>query len=380
MNSEFDAADFLQHDWQQRPRVIRQLFPGFTDAIAPEELAGLACEEYVESRLIRERETGRWSLQHGPFSESDFTRLPNAGWTVLVQAVDQWVPEVAAIRQQFAFIPQWRIEDVMVSYAADGGGVGPHYDYYDVFLLQGSGQRRWRVGPRVAPETPLINQDGVGIMPDFTSVEEFILNPGDALYVPPQFAHWGTSLGASTCYSIGFRAPSVADMLEGYSDDLIAASPADQRYVDSTPQRPRQPGRLDADDLTATFAELQRRFADPTRFQRWFGGYCTRPKYPELREPLEVPLQRDALLQALSGPATLQHNAGSRFIYQSLVDSLVLFVDGEAHDLPAESEMAVALLCVATTTATIGADKLSDHPELSDCIVNLVNQGSLLLV
>lgn len=379
LNTAFDPAAFLQDDWQQRPRLIRQLIPGFSDAIESAELAGLACEEAVESRLVRQIQTGRWSVAHGPFAESVFQQLPDENWTLLVQAVDQWDPAVASLKQAFAFIPQWRIEDVMVSYAEDGGGVGPHFDYYDVFLLQGSGRRRWQVGPRVPPETRLENQDGVGILPNFVATDTFELEPGDALYIPPQFAHWGTSIGVSQCYSIGFRAPAVADMLEGYSDSLITGSRADERYVDPMPRLPSHPGRLEHTALEQVYADLQNRFANPRLFRRWFGCYATQPKYPELRDHATPSWDSARLQDALAAGERLQHHPGSRFAYLVEAESLVLFADGDAFDMPLSCEDAVAVLSLETTVMELDNARLGDDGALRNSLLQLLNQGSLIL-
>lgn len=135
------AQRFLRRHWQRKPLLLRQAFPGFRDPLSPEELAGLACEQEVESRLVF-TEPATWRLRQGPFAETDFTSLPERDWTLLVQAVDHWVPEVKALLQSVPFLPSWRVDDVMVSYATPGGGVGPHFDYYDVFLVQGQGSRR----------------------------------------------------------------------------------------------------------------------------------------------------------------------------------------------------------------------------------------------
>ena len=137
LNPTFNVDAFLKQNWQKKPVLLPKLVQNFSDAISAEELAGLACEEFIESRLISDFKQGEWLLKNGPFEESDFTSLPESNWTLLVQAVDQWVEAVADIKALFDFLPSWRIDDIMISFAAQGGGVGPHYDYYDVFLLQG---------------------------------------------------------------------------------------------------------------------------------------------------------------------------------------------------------------------------------------------------
>ncbi|WP_279293382.1 cupin domain-containing protein, partial [Pseudomonas aeruginosa] len=140
------AAEFLRDYWQRKPLLVRQAIPDFESPLSADELAGLSLEESVESRIVLEHGKTPWEMRRGPFQEEDYQHLPEQDWTLLVQAVDQFVPEVAQLLEQFRFLPSWRIDDVMISYAAPGGGVGPHFDNYDVFLLQGHGRRRWKVG------------------------------------------------------------------------------------------------------------------------------------------------------------------------------------------------------------------------------------------
>lgn len=381
LNPDFNPSVFLHNHWQLKPVLLPQLVPGFTDLISPAELAGLACEELVESRLIEESSPGRWNLQHGPFAESVFQRLPDSHWTVLVQAVDQWIEAVANLRALFEFIPRWRIDDVMVSYAVDSGGVGPHFDHYDVFLLQGSGKRLWQVGGKVAADTQLDNQDGVGILQSFNMEQEFVLNPGDALYIPPQFAHWGRSLGASTCYSIGFRSPALSDMLEGLSDMLIASSLPSQRYTDPAPGLPSYSAQIDPAVLLNAFQSLQDAFNTPAQFARWFGCWVTQPKYPEFREPLNPPCTAQNLQRALRTGKRLRHDSSSRFAFLPATSgtSMQLFVDGESIEFPESHRDAIPLLC--EPGLLIKADFSTfrgSHPVLG-VLLQLLNQGSLKL-
>ena len=187
---DITPEQFLSEYWQKKPLLIRNAFPDFEPPVSADELAGLACEADVESRLIIQNPSNdEWSLENGPFDEERFASLPKTHWTLLVQAVDHWVPEAKALLDQFRFIPSWRIDDLMISYAPKGGGVGPHFDNYDVFLLQAEGQRRWEVGGQYHEGSPRRNDAPVMILPEWDAEESFILNPGDMLYVPPQQLH-----------------------------------------------------------------------------------------------------------------------------------------------------------------------------------------------
>lgn len=381
LNPVFDRDEFLRTTWQQKPALLPQLVPNFKDLISPSELAGLACEELVESRLITEPKPGKWSVQHGPFIESDFTSLPEMHWTVLVQAVDQWLDEVAALRALFEFIPRWRIDDVMISYAADEGGVGPHFDHYDVFLLQGSGQRLWRTGGKVAADVELDNQDGVGILRSFVAEQEFILNPGDALYIPPQYAHWGQSLGASTCYSIGFRAPALSEMLEGFSDALIADCLPSQRYIDAECTVPAHPASIDPVSVAANFRKLSDRLNSPGQFERWFGCWVTRPKYPELREPPRSLLNMKAMRKALAAGRHFKYSSTTRFAFLAPLtgNSILLFADGDVFELPRKYVDVIQQLCEPTMLKQMDFSNIEESSPLLAALLQLRNQGSLRL-
>ena len=175
---DLSPEEFLRDYWQKKPLLIRNAIPDFEPPIDGNELAGLSLETEVESRLVVGTE---WQLENGPFTEQRFQTLPSSHWTLLVQAVDLWVPEVAALLREFAFLPPWRLDDIMVSYAQDGGSVGPHFDYYDVFLLQGAGQRRWQIGQACAASSPLLENTDLKILSQFRPTDEWVLNCGDML-------------------------------------------------------------------------------------------------------------------------------------------------------------------------------------------------------
>ena len=166
---------------RKKPLLIRQAIPDFSAPISADELAGLSLEEEVESRLILEQGETPWELRHGPFTEEAFRLLPESHWTLLVQAVDHWVPEVHELLEYFRFLPSWRLEDIMISYATDGGNVGPHYDQFDVFLIQAEGKRRWQIGPVYDDQTPMVENTPLHILSGFDVLEDYVLEPGDLL-------------------------------------------------------------------------------------------------------------------------------------------------------------------------------------------------------
>src|SRR5690348_813356 len=228
-----NPRDFLKRHWQKRPLLVRNAFPGFAPPLTAEELAGLACEEGVESRLVvQTRKAPGWKLSHGPFKHKVFTRLPKDRWTLLVQDVDKHLPVAAGLLEPFRFIPDWRIDDLMISYAADGGSVGPHVDAYDVFLLQAEGMRRWDIStaPHADADTPGLELKQIkGFKPE----ESWLLMPGDMLYLPPGVAHHGVAFGECMTFSIGFRAPSQSELLADLAGLLMQGASRDNHYADA---------------------------------------------------------------------------------------------------------------------------------------------------
>ncbi|MCJ8170815.1 ribosomal protein uL16 3-hydroxylase [Atopomonas sediminilitoris] len=370
------AEEFLRDYWQQKPLLVRNALPDFVSPLTPDELAGLALEEEVESRIILEHGVRPYELRRGPFVEEDFQDLPESHWTLLVQAVDQFVPEVAELLQEFRFLPTWRIDDVMVSYATHGGGVGPHYDNYDVFLLQGLGQRRWRVGQLCDSQAQLIKHPEMRILAEFAGSEDWVLNPGDMLYLPPRLAHFGTA-DSDDCmtYSVGFRAPSAAEVLTHFTDFLAQNLPDEERYTDAAAKPSSDPSEIDAAALDRLKALLDKHMQDKGALLTWFGQFMTEPRYPELIEGEE--LSEDQLFDALEDGAVLVRNPSARLAWAERDDGLVVFVSGLSRGMPTELRDFLKLVCTADC---LHAENLVDWLEFEDArtlLVELLKQGSL---
>ena len=311
----FDTAAFLRDYWQRKPLLIRNPWAAWRNPISPDELAGLACEDSVELRLIS-RSSEALEAEDGPFPETRFGKLGKAAWTLLVQAVDHHVPEVAALIEPFRFIPNWRIDDVMVSTASHGGGVGAHFDHYDVFLVQGLGQRRWQIGQLCDEDTELLPHDHLRLLADFEVAQEWLLEPGDILYVPPRFAHNGVAVGENCMtYSIGFRAPSRAELIGGWCDDLVAGLVDGDRYEDPGLTAQLNPGEISAEALARLHAMVTAKLGDRAAFARWFGEYTTTRKYPEVDWAPEEPIGTEELREILASGAALLRNPASRFSF-----------------------------------------------------------------
>ncbi len=246
---EMDSREFVQHYWQKKPCVLRNAIPDFESIISPEELAGLACEQDVHCRLVMEMvmEMGDeqpWQLRYGPFEEQDFLDLPESNYSLLVSECEKWIPELTELVDQFRFIPDWRIDDLMISYAPAGGSVGPHVDQYDVFLLQGLGTRRWQYSESRSLDAPLIPDLELAILQNFAPDHEVVLNPGDILYLPPGFAHHGVALEPCMTYSIGFRAPTAVDALESFALEFEHREIEAERYQDAELELDRHPAEI----------------------------------------------------------------------------------------------------------------------------------------
>jgi 50S ribosomal protein L16 3-hydroxylase len=329
--ARFDIDHFLRHHWQKRPLLIRNPWAAWRNPLEGDELAGLACDDAVESRLVIGDGAQR-TMESGPFAESRFGDLASGPWTLLVQAVDHHVPDVAALIAPFRFVPDWRIDDVMVSYASDGGGVGPHYDQYDVFLVQGLGRRRWRVGPVCNAQTPLLPHPDLRLIADFDASDEWVLDPGDILYLPPGYAHDGVAVGDDCMtYSIGFRAPSRAELVEGWCEHLAEQMVEDDRYTDPDLARQSHPGEITSAAIERLHGLVTEALADRAAFARWFGAYNTLPKYDGDWRP-DAPIDPAAVRANLARSVPLARNPASRFGFIRQADGHRLFVDGQDFD------------------------------------------------
>jgi 50S ribosomal protein L16 3-hydroxylase len=372
----FDHAMFLRDYWQRKPLLIRNPWAAWHNPLEPDELAGLACEEEVESRLIEKRRDAIVA-ENGPFAETRFAKLGAKDWTLLVQAVDHYVPDVAALIAPFRFIPNWRIDDVMVSLAADGGGVGPHFDQYDVFLIQGLGKRRWQIGGACDENTPLLPHDDLRLLANFQATDEWVLEPGDILYVPPGIAHNGVAVGDDCMtYSVGFRAPSRAELIGHYVDDLLDTLSDDDRYADAGLLRQSNPGEITPDALAALHDMVLDRLADRAAFAQWFGTYNSTPKYPDIDWAPDAAIDAAELRTRWSGGEALCRNPASRFAFiRQEGGGVSLFVDGEDFVCPQNDATFVEGLCAQERVASDRLELASDP--MMELLVKLYNQGSI---
>lgn len=319
-------AAFMRRHWQKQPLLVRGALPQYADLLDRSSLMRLAQRDDVQSRLVV-KTRGRWSVQHGPFTRAELRRLPRGGWSLLVQGVDRVLERASLLLREFRFLPYARLDDVMVSYAPPGGGVGPHFDSYDVFLLQGAGTRRWQVSAQrdlaLVPGAPL------RILERFRPQREWSVGAGDLLYLPPQQAHDGVALTDCITISVGFRAPGAAEIASRFLDYLQDTLAPEGRYAD--------PGLRPVVHPAAIGNDMLRKISGMVRAVRWndrdvtdfAGRYLTEPKPHVVFDRPARPLARGAFARRVA-------TAGVKLALNTtlLFQGHTFFINGDAHRAP----------------------------------------------
>ncbi|GBU13144.1 50S ribosomal protein L16 arginine hydroxylase [Enterobacterales bacterium] len=360
-----DWQEFLEKYWQKRPVILKKAFIDFIDPITPDELAGLAMEPEVDSRLVSYK-NGQWQASNGPFEH--FDNLGETGWSLLAQAVNHWHAPSAELVRPFRVLPDWRLDDLMISYSLPGGGVGPHIDQYDVFIIQGMGSRRWRVGDKLplkqfCPHPALLHVE------PFTPIIDEDLEPGDILYIPPGFPHDGVTHTEAFNYSVGFRGPNSRDLISSFADYALENDLGGEHYSDPDLTLRDHVGKVEEYELERVRSMMHQLIDQPEDFKQWFGRFATTPRHELDIAPAEPPYEAqeivDALMQGdsltrLSGLRVL--NVGERF-----------FVNSEP--LETSNHHAADALC---RYMLIGKKELGtalQDPEFVVVLTDLVNQG-----
>lgn len=332
MRLAVDAEDFLARYWQRRPLFLPAGLPGFRPPADADELAGLALEPGVDARIVRGSDAADWSTRRAPLEVADLQRP--GPFTLLVQAVDHYWEEAATLLDALPFLPRWRLADVLMSYASDGGSAGPHFDRYDVFIVGGEGERCWQLGQRCTAQTPLRPVPGLGLLADFRPEAEYRLRCGDVLYIPPGVAHCGVSRGDSTSFSIGLRAPRLADLLARCTDVTLDGLDDDALLADAARPAAPRPGEFTAGDVARARAQLQALLdrAHP----RWFGEVLTQAAEDE-----------DAPVAALpgAGPLALRLVPGRRLTWMDRGAQLLVCAAGDSCHCPPQLAPALQQLC-----------------------------------
>ncbi len=368
-------ARFLREYWQKRPLLIRNALVDFRLPLQPDDLAGLACEPTTLARLIvHDDKRERWQVDSGPLNEADFARTPDANWVLLVQDVDKWDADVAGLLQHFSFVPSWRLDEVTVSYAESGGGVGAHIDQNDVFLIQGLGRQHWAISDDPLAPKALRPDIEPRQLVHFEPSHEWLLDPGDMLYLPPGVPRDGVAFGGPCMtFAIGMRAPSQAELTSDLAGYIAAQLPEELRYADPDLKPARATGEIDRAALERVKQALP--FAAALRedlLRDWFGRFITRYRNAQVPAPPEKPLGADKFATRLAAGARLLRHPWSRLAWSRGKTGCVLYACGEAY--PATPALAQRLC---------GQRELViDHlPDVIDqaLLLALVNDGHLLL-
>jgi len=335
---------FLREYWQKKPLLVRNAFPGFVSPIAPEDLAGLACEEGTLARLIAHDRAGdQWMVRHGPFEEELFPQLGDHDWTLLVQDVDKWDADVASLLPAFDFLPRWRVDDIMVSFAATGGSVGAHVDQYDVFLLQAHGHRRWQIDAGTAPPVDFRDDVELKLLREFHPTHDWVLGPGDMLYLPPGVPHHGVAEDPCLTFSVGMRAPSAAELLGDFVDTLASDADESLRYADPDLTVPADPYEIDAEAMKRVVTALNAlRMNDPDRLGDWFARFSTLYRAAgEVVAPDAMPSRIETEWDLQQGARLFRH-PWSRAAWRRAGKGARLFVSGLGFALPVRDAQRLA--------------------------------------
>ena len=327
---------FLRDYWQKKPLLIRAAVPGFNGLLERDELFALARDEDVESRFIAHDASG-WQFERGPLPGSLLKRPKSKPWTVLVQGLNLLLPEADALMRRFSFIPYARLDDLMVSYATNGGGVGPHFDSYDVFLLQGTGRRRWQISAQ--KDLSLLDDAPLRILRNFVPEQEWVLEPGDMLYLPPHYAHDGVAEGDCTTYSIGFRAPSAQELGSAFLDHLRDGLCLEGMYADPDLTLQTDPAQVPAAMIDRIAGMLQAISWTRGDIEQFVGSYLSEPKPHVFFDPPDEPLSAKRFARHMT-----RHGVRLDTRTQLLRSGRHFWINGELIDLPSGTTAALRQL------------------------------------
>jgi 50S ribosomal protein L16 3-hydroxylase len=374
---------FMREHWQKKPLLVRGAVPDLVDPLTPEELAGLACENGVESRIVRERGGARpWEVTWGPHHEVFFTSLPERGWTLLVQELNRHVPEAALLLERFTFVPNVRVDDVMVSFAAPGGSVGAHLDSYDVFLVQGMGERRWRYGTKPAArprDVRFVEGLELRILERFRPDADEVLGPGDMLYLPPGFAHHGIAETPCLTYSIGFRSPGYGEMWKAFGTHLASHAAGATALLADPPLGPaHNPGAIPPALLARVRSAIRAMDTSGGAIDRWFASFATQLAPGHELTPPRRRLPEAAVLERLARGVVVERTEEGRWAYLPRPrGALLLYVGGEELAIERREAALAQLLCGARRFEGRALATLVKSAAARALIVRLFAMGAL---
>ncbi|MGB8482424.1 MAG: cupin domain-containing protein [Acinetobacter bohemicus] len=371
------AEQFLAEYWQKKPLLVRNALPEIANLLEPNDVMELALDENITARLIKQKDKdpNQWSVKSSPLIKADFQKMPKL-WTLLVQAVDHYSFDLAELWKKFPFIPQWRRDDIMVSYAQKGGSVGQHFDFYDVFLVQGYGHRRWQLGQMCDAESEFVAGQPLKLLPEMDVNFDEILAPGDLLYVPPGLSHYGVAEDECLTYSFGFRMPNVAEMMDRVSDKFADDQLLKNPLTDIIRDKISPIGQISQAELDYLKAKLLAQLQNPTVLEDALMSLMSEPKYPENIPDAEA-IGTGDLEEALDLGYSLILEPASRLLYTEDEDELLFWANGEGICI--SDAFAPILKQIADGNPALLDEKLND-PDMLEDIVNLLNESILMLL
>jgi len=370
---ELTPERFLADYWQKKPLLIKQAFADFQDPTSADELAGLAMEAEIESRIVSVNNKGDWQVDHGPFD--DFSCYGEANWTLLVQAVNNWSRPTHKLLAPFSFIPNWRIDDVMVSFSTPDGGVGAHLDQYDVFIIQGSGKRRWQVGAPDSSLTTLLPHPDLKQVSAFTPLIDEVTEAGDLLYIPPSHPHHGVSIENSVNFSIGFQAPSSQELWSGFADKLIDKNSGEERFSDPGRAICQDSFTITTDDKQQLKAFMLQQLEQETFFEEFIGQYLTQGHHAlEILVPVND-IDENKLHDILSEPDILFMPVSG--LKAAIINDTkaTLFINGESFILEKQTLELAQYLAQQTPLTTGEIKTFSRCLKNTQLLTSVLNKG-----
>lgn len=371
------AEQFLTEYWQKKPLLVRNALPEIKNLLEPADVMELALDENINARLIKQKDKdpNHWSVKSSPLMKADFQKMPKL-WTLLIQAVDHYSFDLAELWKKFPFIPQWRRDDIMVSYAPKGGSVGKHFDFYDVFLVQGHGHRRWQLGQMCDADSEIVAGQPLKLLPEIQIHFDEILAPGDLLYVPPGLAHYGVAEDDCLTYSFGFRMPNVAEMMDRVSDKFAVDQLLKNPLTDILREKMTSVGQISQTELEYLKTKLLAQLQNPNVLEDALMSLMSESKYPENIPEAEAIGSGD-LEQALDQGYSLMLEPASRLLYTEVESKLLFWANGEGICI--SDDFAPLLKQLADGNLILLDEKLA-RPEMLEDIVNLLNESILMLL
>ncbi|MEQ0925111.1 cupin domain-containing protein [Acinetobacter schindleri] len=371
------AEQFLAEYWQKKPLLVRNAMPEIAGLLEPDDVMELALDENVTARLIKQkdRDPNQWSVKSSPLLKADFQKMPKL-WTLLVQAVDHYSFDLSELWKKFPFIPQWRRDDIMVSYAPQGGSVGKHFDFYDVFLVQGYGHRRWQLGQMSNAETELVPGQPLKLLPEMDVNFDEVLAPGDLLYVPPGLSHYGVAEDDCLTFSFGFRMPNVSDMMDRVGDKFAENEVLRNPLTDIIRDQISAAGEVTTSELEYLKSKIMEQLHNSNVLEDAIMSLMSEPKYPE-NIPEAEEIGTGDLEEALDQGYSIMLEPASRLLYTEEDDEILFWGNGEG--LCVSEAFAEKLKLIANGESVMLNLGFADEDMLED-LADLLNESILMLV